>query len=357
MLIKTNCLHFRGDIPCKPHKDFGIHCEECEHYREIQGKILIIKLGAIGDVIRTTPLLHRITKEFPNHEIWWLTHYPEVVPSIVHKVLKFSFDSVIVLEQIKFDIAINLDKDYYATALMNKINAKKKFGFGFIDGRPAPINDLAQHKYLTGIFDDVNKANKLSYIQEIFQICGWEHQGEEYILEFDDKINFIINNEGKKIIGLNTGCGARWTSRLWSIDNWTELIFKLQDAGYHPLLLGGEAEHERNSELHNRTKAEYLGYFPLNQFIALLNNVDVLVTGVTMALHIGIGLKKKIVLFNNIFNPYEFDLYGRGVIIQPVKECKCFFKGKCDNPDYFCMDYLYPEIVFEEIQKLIHLPN
>lgn len=352
-MYKTDCFYFRGDIPCRPHKEIGVHCSECEYYSEIKGRILIIKLGAIGDVIRTTPLLHRINEEYPNYEIWWLTYSPEILPSSVHKVLKYNIESIVILEQINFDIAINLDKDYQASALMNKINATKKIGFGFENGRPAPIDKKAEPKFLTGLFDDVNKANKLTYIQEIFNICGWEHRGEEYILEYDKTIQFNIENKGKKIIGLNTGCGARWTSRLWSIENWAELITKLQDNGYYPLLLGGEAEHSRNIELHNRTNATYLGYFPLTQFIALLNVVDLLVTGVTMALHIGIGLKKPVVLFNNIFNPHEFDLYGRGVIIQPDKECKCFFKGKCENSDYFCMDYLYPQRVYNEIEKLM----
>lgn len=353
MIYKSNCLYFRGDIPCKPHKELGVHCNDCEKYTEIKGRILIIKLGAIGDVIRTTPLLHRIKKEYPNYEIWWLTYSPEVVPSEVHKVLKYNLDSVLILEQIHFDIAINLDKDYQATALMNKINSKVKYGFGFVNGRPAPINEMANRKFLTGLFDDVNKANKLTYIEEIFQICGWEHQGEEYILELDENIKFDIKNQGKKIIGLNTGCGARWTSRLWSTDNWADLIVKLQDNDFYPLLLGGEAENNRNLELQNRTGAAYLGHFPLNEFIALLNKVDLLVTGVTMALHLGIGLKKPVVLFNNIFNPYEFELYGRGAIVQPEKECKCFFKGKCDNSEYFCMDYLYPQNIFDHIQKLL----
>ncbi len=353
MIYKSNCLYFRGDIPCKPHKELGLHCEDCHKYSEIEGRMLIIKLGAIGDVIRTTPLLHRINQEYPNYEIWWLTYYPEVVPSAVHKVLKYNLDSVLILEQINFDIAINLDKDYQATALMNRINSPNKYGFGFANGRPVPLNEKAVPKYLTGLFDDLNKANKLTYIQEIFNICGWEHHGEEYILEYNSDVLFDIQNEGKKIIGLNTGCGARWTSRLWSIDNWAELIIQLQENDFYPLLLGGEAEHNRNIELHNRTAAAYLGHFPLNEFIALLNKVDLLVTGVTMALHIGIGLKKPVVLFNNIFNPHEFDLYGRGVILQPEKECKCFFKGKCDNSEYFCMDYLYPKKVFENIQQLI----
>ena len=204
MIYNTNCLYFRGDIPCRPHKELGVHCSDCEHYSEIKGRILIIKLGAIGDVIRTTPLLHRINMEYPNYEIWWLTYSPEVVPSSVHKVMKYNFESAIILEQINFDIAINLDKDYQATALMNKINAAKKFGFGFENGRPAPIDEKAQAKFLTGLFDDVNKANKLTYIQEIFNICGWEHQGEEYILEYDKDAQFEIDNKGKKIIGLKS---------------------------------------------------------------------------------------------------------------------------------------------------------
>jgi heptosyltransferase-2 len=35
-----------------------------------------------------------------------------------------------------------------------------------------PANQRAMHKYLTGLFDDVNKANTKNYLQEIFEICG-----------------------------------------------------------------------------------------------------------------------------------------------------------------------------------------
>ncbi|MEK6566078.1 MAG: hypothetical protein AABZ41_05160, partial [Bacteroidota bacterium] len=68
--LKTDCRHFRGDIPCKPHKQFGVHCideegKDCIHYDRVDKKILIIKLGAVGDVIRTTPLLHKIKETSP----------------------------------------------------------------------------------------------------------------------------------------------------------------------------------------------------------------------------------------------------------------------------------------------------
>ena len=58
--VKRDCRFFRGDVPCKPHKQHGVHCSECKYYEKIDKNILIIKLGAIGDVIRTTPLLRRL---------------------------------------------------------------------------------------------------------------------------------------------------------------------------------------------------------------------------------------------------------------------------------------------------------
>src|SRR5688572_32883598 len=93
---KGDCRHFRGDVPCAPHKREGVHCDDCPHYDPIQGRILIIKLGAIGDVIRTTPLLRKLKADHPRAHITWLTHSPEVVPrSAVDRVLPFTPASVL----------------------------------------------------------------------------------------------------------------------------------------------------------------------------------------------------------------------------------------------------------------------
>jgi heptosyltransferase-2 len=43
-----------------------------------------------------------------------------------------------------------------------------------------------------------------------------------------------------------------------------------------------------------------------------------------MGMHITLALGKKIVLMNNIFNPYEFDLFGKGEIVAPIKLANVF---------------------------------
>ncbi|MGD0339193.1 MAG: glycosyltransferase family 9 protein [Bacteroidota bacterium] len=357
IVLKTDCRYFRGDIPCKPHKQHGVHCVDtngavCPHYTPVTKKILIIKLGAIGDVIRTTPLLHRIKSEYPEAQIWWLTLTPDIVPSMVDYSLDFSSRNLLVLEQTHFDVVYNLDKDREACALMNILSADIKKGFYLKNGRCAPLDNDAEHKYLTGIFDDLSKKNTKSYPEEIFEICGLTFAGEHYILDNFAHEGYIWPKLSKKkiVIGLNTGCGGRWTSRLWPEKYWITLARRLKKAGYIPLLLGGEREHKKNLKIARASGARYFGHFPLHQFINLVDQCTLVVTAVTMAMHITIGLKKKIVLFNNIFNRNEFELYGLGEIIEPEEECECFFSPTCPND---CMSTIEPHRVFETIHHLL----
>ncbi len=351
-IVNYNCRFFRGDIPCLPHKQNQKKCYNCDEFSPINFKILIIKLAAIGDVIRTTPLLHLLQKQHPHAQIHWITNTPDILPQEVDKKYKFNFESVLTLQATYFNQVINLDKDYHACALTNQINAGEKFGFYLKNGVPAPINQSAETKYLTGLFDDVSQENTKSYVEEIFEIYGHSYFGEEYILDEPQNIEWNIQNNNKKIIGLNTGCGERWISRLWKTEYWIELIELLKKINYFPLLLGGEQEHVRNTQIAKITGAEYKGFFPLKDFISLMNQCDTVVTAVTMGLHIAIGLKKNVILMNNIFNPNEFELYNRGKIVQPMKKCMCYFAPKCKNEEYFCLDSLTPQMLIDALQGI-----
>lgn len=353
-LYNADCKHFAGDIPCRFHKDEGVHCNDCSHYDPQNEIILIIKLGAIGDVIRTTPLIRKIQVEKPHAAIWWLTQYPELLPDIIDRILPFTIESLALLEGVDFSWIINLDKDPHAASLASKLNSAKVSGFILKNGKIAPADDLARHKLLTGIWDDCNKSNKKSYPEEIFEICDWQFSGEEYLIRYGSEKKFEFNDSGKSVIGLNTGCSERWLSRRWGENNWKLLIKKLNKEGFFPLLLGGEQEHAMNKSLASATGAYYPGHYSLQDFLALVGSCQLVVTGVTMAMHFAIALRKKVVLLNNIFNPAEFELYGRGRVIEPEIPCKCFYSSQCKNPEYFCMDHLSPDRVFVAIKELMN---
>ena len=264
----------------------------------------------------------------------------------------WNLENIIWLQAQNFDIIYNFDKDRETIALANSIKAKSKKGYLMdVFGKCKPADIHTQNKWLTGIYDDVSRKNRKSYPEEIFEICGFSYKKEKYIFELAySQIKFNLP-KNTNIIGLNTGCGTRWLTRLWGKDNWIELAQKLTSNGYFPLLLGGTEEDKLNKDIQKNSSAEYLGYFKLSDFIHLMNQCHLVITSVTMALHIAIALEKKIVLFNNIFNRNEFELYGLGEILQPEKkDCLGCYKNFCEEK---CMSTISPNLVFRTIQKLL----
>ncbi|MCB1597521.1 MAG: glycosyltransferase family 9 protein [Gammaproteobacteria bacterium] len=354
MFYKPDCRHFRGHVPCQPHKDNGYHCDSCPAYSPADRRILIIKLGAMGDVIRTTPLITRFRSLYPRARITWVTMFPDILPkSQVDEILRLGLEAMLYVSNTDWDIAINLDKEKEAAALLKGVNAREKFGFILKDGVTQPVNQLAEHKFRTGLFDDDSKANTRSYCTEIFEICGLEYRGEPYLLDRPaDAADAWDIPADRAVVGLNTGCGDRWTTRLWSPENWVALAKGLVDRGYYPVLLGGTQEHERNLAIQAASGACYPGCFPLPRFISLMDRCELVVTQVTMALHLGLGLGKKVVLMNNIFNPHEFDLGSNGTIVQPPQACDCYYRGTCVH-GLSCMESLAPQTVLDAVAQLL----
>ncbi|MFH1420645.1 MAG: glycosyltransferase family 9 protein [Candidatus Aenigmatarchaeota archaeon] len=358
--FKADCRYFKADVPCKFHKLDKRSCVDCENYEKIDKRILIVKLGAMGDVIRTTPLLRKLKELYPNSEITWITYFPDVLPKAVDVPLEFNVMNVIKLQADHFDVLYSLDKDPEAVALANLIKADIKKGYKLENGKAAPIDADAHGKFLTGLHDGINKENVYSYVEEIFQITGLSYSNEKYLLDKPPKlVNDQLNKMKRPIIMLNTGCGDRWPTRIWPDDNWMELTNMLKEAGYTPLLVGGQNEDLKNKYMAQHSSARYIGVLPMNEFISLVNECDLMVTCATMALHIALGLEKKIVLMNNIFNKNEFELYGQGVVLEPeadnrVLECLSCFKSSCDKK---CLELITPKIVFDKVVELMESKN
>jgi len=353
--VRFDCRYFKGEVPCLPNKLRNKVCT-CDEYEPIQTRILIIKLGAIGDVIRTTPLVTRFKKIYPNTHITWLTLSPDILPKDkIDLIYKFDFKSVFLVTHQQYDLAINLDKEKEACQLLANVNAKQKFGFTWRNEHIDACTMNAEHKLITGFFDNISKENKKHYLDEIFEICHQKYEGEEYLLNYNKalagKWNVIREKaKYKLVVGLNTGCGKRWLTRLWPEKYWIELINQLQEKEYYPVLLGGTDEDEMNSFYSKETGAYYPGTYSLEEFIALTSNCDSIVTAVSMMMHIAMGLQKPLILFNNIFNANEFYMFNRGEILEPTDGCDDFYGNTCTRAVH-CMNDISVERVLNAIVR------
>ena len=379
--LKFDCKYFKGYMPCEPNKLHDVSCNDCSHYEDLPDwnnvvtdkklrknnivleesnfkRILFIKLGAIGDVIRTTPLITKYNNTYPNCHFTWLTLSPDVLPTNkIDKIYKWDKDSVKIIKNQQFDIALNLDKDKEACELLADVRAKEKFGFIWKDNHIDIATAKAEHKLITGLFDHISKKNTKNYMEEIFEICHFDFNKEEYMINLNNNLNEkwakrlkVISKE-KTIIALNTGCGERWKTRLWPKEYWIKLIKDLEKQGYFCLLMGGLQEDAMNTYYTQQTNATYFGYFSLEEFIAITNNSQIIVTPVSMIMHVALALRKQLMLFHNIFNIHEFELYDRGVIIEPTTSCDCYFGNTCSR-ERSCMYDISVQDVLSNIAKL-----
>ncbi|MEC7641726.1 MAG: glycosyltransferase family 9 protein, partial [Nitrospinota bacterium] len=130
MIIKPDCRYFDGEKPCK----FKRPCEGCDEYNPMGKRILIVKLAAIGDVLRTTALLPALKNEYPESYITWVVDAPSFGllqgSRFIDRLFEFNEESRMRLSVEDFDLLLSLDKDSSAAAWAMQVRAEEKKGFG-----------------------------------------------------------------------------------------------------------------------------------------------------------------------------------------------------------------------------------
>ena len=315
---------------------------------------MIIKLGAAGDVLRTTPLLRGLDPLRTGRKILWVTHSPEMLPTGVCEAVTVSAGTIARLQSTEWDFCWNLDKDMEACSLAALTRAKTYRGYTLKNGVPAPVNEGAWHTFSAGIDDSYSKANSKSYVEGIFEVVGLPYQKQEYFLrqpsdEASARAAQLLSGEGW--FGLNVGASPRWRARIWPECRWEQLTRMLFTTGRKVVLLGGPDEDSLNCRLAAATGAVYAGVQSLETFYAMIGRCSAVITGVTMALHLAIGQRIPVVLLNNIFNAHEFELYGRGTIVGPPTPCDCYYDSVC-RTNRCCINEITAEAVFNAAIRL-----
>ncbi|MCH7568283.1 MAG: glycosyltransferase family 9 protein [Nanoarchaeota archaeon] len=285
-------------------------------------KILIIKLGAKGDVVRTLSILPALKKKYPESEIYWLTkqNITDLLQNhpLISKVLAIPFHTTE-----KFDILYNFDIEEEATKLAKEIKADEKYGFYSDSGYPTAFNLNAEY-YLNTLFDDdLKKTNRKTYQEMMSGAAALPYNKEYcpiYLNDEDKKFaeDFLENNSinKEKLIGIHMGTGPRWPSKAWSKEKIKEFIIKVKQLGYEVILFGGPDEINQHAEFLQELEDSNIKVYQNNpynsnrEFAALVNLCDKIVCSDSLALHISIALKKPTICLFFCTTPHEIEGYG-----------------------------------------------
>jgi heptosyltransferase-2 len=351
--IAADCRHYRGDRPCFQNR----LCLGCERYEPYEQRVCVIKLGALGDVIRTLGILPELRRRYPRGQVTWVT-LPNACRMLanhpmIDRLLPFDPTTVLVLGQERFGTVISLDKEAGPCALAMSLLAGTKLGVGLSEfGTPIPLNEQAGPYFHLGLSDELKfRRNTKSYLRLVYEALGWEYRGQRYELPVNAEAAVRVRKElercgwrpDRPTLGVNVGAGRAFANKMWPVRRVVEVVRQVRDRWPHVqvLLLGGPEERRTVHEVLHRLRRLGVGEGVVNagthhsevEFVAVVDRCDAVFCGDTMAMHVAIALGKKVVA---VFGPtceQEIDLFGEGQKLVATVPCAPCYKRVCDHDD------------------------
>ncbi|MBK9388144.1 MAG: glycosyltransferase family 9 protein [Planctomycetes bacterium] len=365
--LHLDCRHFRGDRPCRPHKQHGVECPGCPHYDPVRTRALIVKLAAAGDVLRSTSILPALHAAHPGLHVTWVTA-AGAVPllegnRLIDRVIAFRGALPVELAAETFDLVINLDAAPDSCALATAARGAARKGFGLDGrGRPTPLHAEAESWYLMGLSDARKKENQQSYPDIMLGILGLRGPAAPPQLELSASElaagrAFYARAElrGRRVVGLNTGAGGRWEHKKWTFEGYAELIRRLLAEGHGVVLLGGPEEAERNRALRELSPPGVVDAGTdnsLRHFAAIVDGLDAMVTGDTLAMHIAMARAVELVVLFGPTSLPEIDVFGRGEKLVADLPCLCCYLSTCEVKPH-CMESIAVDTVHGAVKRAL----
>ena len=363
-LIHQDCRLHRGDRPCAPHKRDGRECSQCDLYDRIRTRVLIIKLDALGDVLRTTSLLPALRDTYPGLHVTWITSTGGRAlladNPLVDRILTVEDNAWSYLSREHFHIGINPDADERSTTMLALARCDKKFGLLADDhAMIVPLNDAADRWWRMGLNDRLKRENRRTYSQLLYSICELDREVSrpQFVLQAQHqervrkRLAAGVSSDGRWI-ALNTGASTRWQYKRWSVHAYRRLVELLTQSSLNLLLalVGGPEEAEFNQAILSGAPPGLFDAGTANsigEFAALLSHMHLVITPDSLGFHLASALGIPSICLVGPTSPWELDVFdGSRVLIGDV-ECIGCYHERCDRVRT-CMGTLTAERVFDE---------
>ncbi len=352
MGYRFDCRHFTGYKPCAWKRP----CDGCPHYSPVTKRIAVLSLEALGAVLRSTCLLPAIKREWHDCHVTWIT-YPNAKAllennQLIDRLITVDASTNAVLDHLKFDVLLAVDKSIEAGALAERIQAKEKRGFGIdTNGIIRPLNPEANYQYDVGLSDELKFfINQKPETQQITETMALSWARDPYILNLREtevaevasrRAELLRRPDGRQwraIIGYNTGCSLLYPYKKFTVERSIEVIRMWREAfpDCAVALLGGREDTERQAQMKAAFASdEGVINTPttggLRSGMLWMDAADMVLSGCSLGMHIAIALKKPVIAWFGVSCAQEVDLYDRGVKIQANVSCAPCWKKSCAN--------------------------
>lgn len=325
---------------------------------------IIVKLGALGDVVRTTTLLEPLRTSRPNISITWVTQ-KAAIPllsnnSMVDEVLDFEELSAGFRDR-RFDLILSLDDEFAPCTLSSELYRPGVHLVGaYVDGTGKRIyTDSASNWFGMGRLrpegqGGIAEANRLkrqnarTFQQHLFEMIGLNAEPRDYppklvgnprnVAAAKHLIGSSETCRDSPLIGISSSSGERWKTKRIGVKRTSELACALIERFHaNVVLLGGRGERARNSAVASECHEcgvrliDATTHADILDLVEVVRLLDLLITADSLAMHVATAVGTPVIAFFGPTPSQEIEFYGRGTAILSDQLCDCFFQPVCLN--------------------------
>jgi len=270
--------------------------------------VLIVKLGATGDVVRTTPLLRRLSGS-----VTWITAAKNGVflEGLADNLRHFSWEARAHALDISYDLAISLEDTLEVALFLKSVRPAEIFGAYADSSKRLRYTDNSKCWFDLSLIsshgrqeaDRLKLLNRQTYQELIFAGLGLRFTADPYLLP--EPIDAGLSGD----VAIAADAGPVWPMKKWAY--YGELKQALEDRGLIVNVLPKRAS--------------------LLEHLSDVRNHCCLVGGDSLPMHLALGTATRCVTLFTCTSPWEIYDYGiQKKIVSPLLE-EFFYKRGYDE--------------------------
>ncbi len=282
-------------------------------------RIAIVRLGAIGDVVNTMPLLVALREALPGARLTWvieakswpiLEGHPALDEHVLfprHDVVSQGAAFVRELRARRFDVVLDTQRLLKSALVALATGCRVRVGFD--RRRSKEGNWLFATAHLP---PRAGQAPMIDQFREFASAIGLPLGPVRWDLPVTDvareRAAAALEGIARPYVVLNLG--ASKPENLWSAERWAELTRRLGDALGRPVLWTGgpqDVERAREAAAHVRPARDLVGATDLKTLAVVLGGASVVVSCDTGPMHVAVAMGAPVV---GLFGPADPDRTG-----------------------------------------------
>ncbi|MBI4343335.1 MAG: glycosyltransferase [Candidatus Omnitrophica bacterium] len=333
-------------------------------------RVLIWKLGALGDVVLASPSLRAVRHHFPNGRISLVVgraahevvarcpHLDDIVlydPARKDRGARGAARFVRRLRQEAFDLSLDLQNSR-RTHLMSwlagipvRAGYRRKFGWLLNRGVRLPrvvLAPVAHQHYLL-------RQAGLSTDGDALEVWPSEQDAQAVT----DMLPRALLGSDEPLVGVHPGGSGRWRTKRWDLERWAQVCDALGARGVRVIVTGGPDEAELGERLRARTKMAPLmavGKTSVMELACLIKRCAVFIAQDSSPLHLAAAVgTPAIALFGPTDPARHLPPRFRGAVLYKRVFCSPCYSPRCRTVTHACMKRIGVDEVVAAVLRLL----